>query len=148
MNAIDSVRFETVLCSEVSEHQLRPAAALRETNRVPKPGGGVVLSVPFFARLHEEPYDFYRYTEHGLTYLLGKGNFDVLELPRIGSVFGFAGHQISTALVGSTWHLPGIRRLELGLNAAFITVPFRWADRTLGSQKAPLGYVVVAERRR
>ena len=147
MNSIEADRFDTVLCSEVLEHLPRPAAALSEINRVLKPGGKLILSVPFFARLHEEPYDFFRYTEHGLTYLLEDNNFAVVELRPIGSVFGFAGHQISTAIVGSVWHLPGIRWLAFGVNAALVTIPFHFADRTLGSRKAPLGYVVVSERR-
>jgi len=147
MNAIQPARFETVLCSEVLEHLPRPAAALREINRILKPGGKLVLSVPFFARLHEEPFDFFRYTEHGLAYLLDEASFEVCDLCPIGSIFGFAGHQLSTVIVGSTWHIPGIRWAALCVNATLITLPFHLADLTLGSRKVPLGYVVVAQRR-
>jgi len=33
-----------------------------------------------FWHLHEEPRDFYRYTEHGLRYLLEKNGYEIAEL--------------------------------------------------------------------
>src|SRR4051812_31263469 len=67
--------FDTVLLSEVLEHLERPAAALSEIRRVLRPGGKLILTTPFVWPLHEEPRDFYRYTRHGLAYLIRDSRF-------------------------------------------------------------------------
>lgn len=146
MPQVESSRYDTVVCSEVLEHLPRPADALREIHRVLKPGGRIIVSVPYLSRLHEEPHDFYRYTRHGLTHLLEAAGFTVLELDRTGSVFSFLGHQASTLLVCSTWHVPLVRWMAFWLNAGLITVPCRAADRVFGSDRIPLGYVAIAEK--
>ena len=72
--------FETVLCTAVLEHLEEPAEAIGEMFRVLAGGGHLIMTVPFFWHLHEEPRDFYRYTNHGLRYLLEKNGFEIVEL--------------------------------------------------------------------
>lgn len=147
MPDVPSERYDTVFCSEVLEHVPLPCDALAELHRVLKPGGSLILTVPFLARLHDEPHDFYRYTRNGLRHLLETAGFRIDRLERTGSVFGFLGHQVSTVLVGTTWHLPFVRWLALAANAALVTFPCHWADRIAGSDLLPLGYVVTATRK-
>ncbi|MCX6113157.1 MAG: class I SAM-dependent methyltransferase [Proteobacteria bacterium] len=71
---------DTILCTDVLEHIERPWDAVKEMYRVLKPGGYLILTVPLFWHLHEEPRDFYRYTKHGLTYLLESSEFEIVEL--------------------------------------------------------------------
>lgn len=72
--------FQLVLCTEVLEHVPEPAAALSEFFRVLAPGGRLALTVPFVWELHELPHDYYRYTEPGLRYLIGKAGFVDVEI--------------------------------------------------------------------
>jgi len=72
--------FQTALLSEVLEHLEEPQAALRETFRLLAPGGKLILTTPFMWPLHEEPRDFFRYSPHGLRYLLEQAGFEVLEV--------------------------------------------------------------------
>ncbi len=146
MPSVESARYDTVICSEVLEHLPRPADALREIHRVLKPGGRIILSVPYLSRLHEEPHDYYRYTRHGLGHLLHAAGFTVLHLDRTGSIFSFLGHQASTLLVCGTWHVPVVRWAAFWMNVGLVTFPCRAADRLLGSDKIPLGYVAVAQK--
>ncbi len=57
-----SNHFEWVLCSEVLEHVDEPLRVVAEIFRVLRPGGNVVITVPFLFRLHEDPVDIGRYT--------------------------------------------------------------------------------------
>lgn len=75
-----------VICTAVLEHLEEPGLALQECQRVLRPGGVAILSVPFIWHPHEEPRDFYRFTTHGLRHLLTNAGFDVL---RIDPLAGF-----------------------------------------------------------
>ena len=145
MPAVGSRRFDTVVCSEVLEHVPSPADALAEIRRVLKPGGTLVLTVPYLSRLHDEPHDYFRYTRHGLRHLLEDGGFTVSEIERTGSMFSFVGHQISTLMVVAVWKIPLVRWVVFAVGAALITLPCRIADSILGTDRLPLGYVVVAK---
>ena len=68
--------FDFVVCTEVLEHLAEPAQALRELRRVLRRGGGLLITVPFVIELHEEPYDFFRYTPHALRHLLTETGFE------------------------------------------------------------------------
>jgi SAM-dependent methyltransferase len=74
---IEDGRFGFVLCTEVLEHVADPARVLGELHRVLEPGGGLLLTAPFVFELHEEPYDHWRYTNHGLRRLLTDAGFSV-----------------------------------------------------------------------
>jgi len=64
--------FNSILCTEVLEHLPEPLVALKEMHRVTKPGGILLLTVPLSEQLHEEPYDFYRFTKYALEHLLAQ----------------------------------------------------------------------------
>lgn len=66
---------DLVICTEVLEHLHTPSAAVAEMYRVLKPGGKIVITVPFVWPEHEAPVDFYRYTQWGVTHLLVSAGF-------------------------------------------------------------------------
>jgi SAM-dependent methyltransferase len=72
--------FDSALCTEVLEHLEEPSKAIRECWRVLKPGGKAVYTCPFIWHLHEEPRDFFRYSEHGLRYLFEYNGFKVINI--------------------------------------------------------------------
>jgi SAM-dependent methyltransferase len=147
MSSLDGASFDSVLCSEVLEHIAEPQRALQEIGRVVRPGGSLILTVPFLGRLHEEPVDFFRYTEHGLRSLLEKAGFEIESIEITGSIFSLLGHQVSSAFVVGAW-VPGLKWIALALNATAVVGPARLADALLGPlrRKLPLGYVVIARR--
>lgn len=148
MYTVTDASIDVVLCSEVLEHVAEPATALAEMARVLRPDGQLIVTVPFLGRLHEEPHDYYRYTEHGLRTLLDAAGFRLDRLEITGSVFSLLGHQVSTGIMLATWRFPVIRWLALAANVAFVVAPARTLDRLLGParRKLPLGYVATASR--
>lgn len=76
--------FDSLICSQVLEHVFNPGVFLGEMNRVLKPGGKLLLTVPFVWDEHEQPYDYARYSSFGLRDLLEKSGFKILKHKKIG----------------------------------------------------------------
>jgi SAM-dependent methyltransferase len=75
-------KFDAVVCFEVLEHVFNLEEVLAEIRRVLKPGGQLLVSIPFAWDEHEVPYDFARYTSYGITHLFEKSGFHVVELTK------------------------------------------------------------------
>lgn len=75
---IADASFDAVLCSQVLEHVFNPEAFLGEIRRVLRPGGRLLLAVPFLWDEHEQPRDFGRYSSFGLRALLERSGFEVI----------------------------------------------------------------------
>lgn len=80
----DDQSFDLVLLSDVLEHILDPLSVIKEVCRVLKVGGALVMNTPFLYWLHEEPYDFNRYTEHSLRAFAEKALLTVKKIEPIG----------------------------------------------------------------
>jgi SAM-dependent methyltransferase len=70
--------YDYIVCTEVLEHTLQPFDAIEEIYRVARPGGLLLLTVPFNFRIHGPLPDCWRFTEHGLRAILRR--WDILEL--------------------------------------------------------------------
>jgi len=82
--------FDTVLCLEILEHVKQPLDVLKEIYRVLKPGGILVLSAPQNYWLHNDPKDFYRFTQQGLIELVeGQAGFTIRYVHSLGGTREF-----------------------------------------------------------
>lgn len=82
--------FDTVIMSDVLEHLWSPKDALAEVRRVLKPGGVLLFNVPFYYWIHEEPHDYFRYTEYALGRMAMAAGLQVELLEPIGGVLASA----------------------------------------------------------
>lgn len=89
--------FDCALCMNVLEHVRRPEACLREIHRVLKPQGFVYVMVPLFARVHQAPHDYFRYTSFGIRYLLERTGFAVEYVQPVGGYFRVLANFLSRA---------------------------------------------------
>jgi SAM-dependent methyltransferase len=74
--------FDMILCLYVLEHVYELEDAVRGIHRALKPGGTAVIAVPHLYPYHDEPHDYWRFTEHSLRRLLAP--FGALEVRRRG----------------------------------------------------------------
>jgi SAM-dependent methyltransferase len=63
---------DVILCTEVLEHVFDVQTFLAEVQRCLRPGGTLLLTVPFAARWHYTPHDYWRFTPSSLNLLLSE----------------------------------------------------------------------------
>ena len=64
--------FDIVLCTNVLEHVFDFQIAIDNVHAALKSDGVAIIVVPAFYPLHDEPLDYWRFTEHALRKLLNK----------------------------------------------------------------------------
>ena len=107
--------FDGVWIQAVLEHVLDPPAVVAEIHRVLKPDGLVYADTPFLQQVHEQAYDFTRFTLSGHRWLFR--HFEEIDAGAVGGA--------GRALVWSIRYVA----LSLGLNtrmAALVALPFFW----------------------
>ena len=77
---VEDASVDLVLCTEALEHVREPAKFIAEAARVARPGGTILLTVPFAARWHFIPHDYWRFTPSGLRSLLEENGFTDVEV--------------------------------------------------------------------
>lgn len=90
--------FPFVLCTEVLEHVADWDQAFRNLFALTRPGGECLVTCPFFYRLHEEPYDYWRPTLHALTVAGRRAGFDVAIARKAGDSRDVLGTVLGTFL--------------------------------------------------
>jgi SAM-dependent methyltransferase len=87
-------RFDLVLLTQVLEHLPDPLGVLRELRRLLKRGGRLWLTCPLYYPEHEQPFDYYRYTQFGLRHLLTEAGFQIEEVTWLEGFAGTASFQL------------------------------------------------------
>ena len=138
--------FDTLILSDVLEHIPEPAKLWQEMHRIAAPQGKVIMNVPFYYPLHEEPYDYYRYSEHALRRFAQLAEFRILFLKPLGG-----SPEIITDMFAK--HLPFIPLVGPGLSLAVQCLAGACLKTGIGrrlseqtSRKLPFGYFLVAEK--
>jgi SAM-dependent methyltransferase len=91
---VDDATADTVLCTETLEHVLDSLGFLAEAKRSLRPGGRLILTVPFAARWHYVPFDYWRFTPSGLKYLLAESGFTKVKVYRRGNALTVACYKV------------------------------------------------------
>jgi SAM-dependent methyltransferase len=142
--------FDHVLCTEVLEHAARPDLLIAEMHRVLRPGGTLVATIPFSARVHHAPYDFHRFTNFQLQRMFAA--FDDMRIePRGNDVAVIAnklivlGMRLMRPNRGLVWRLPLVLAVAPVAGLFLVGAHIALAVRA-GSTDDPLGYAIEARR--
>lgn len=144
--------FNTVFCTQVLEHVYDHHALVKEAFRVLLPGGKIILTVPFTWELHEEPYDFFRISKHGLRELFEEAGFEVLFIKANGGKWA-AMFQMMINTVYSTFKYKTVKSKILKL--LFLELKFTWLinqfavwiDKRHPDNVWTLNYIVTATKK-
>lgn len=139
-------RFDHILCTEVLEHAENPVGLIAEMRRVLKPGGTLVVTVPFSARVHHAPHDYQRFTRYALATMFA--SFSDVEIDERGDDLAVIANKLIVVCMrlanpSRFWRMPlllvagPVACVALGL--AHLSLWFGW-----GSKADPLGYGVSA----
>lgn len=145
--------WDAVLCTEVLEHVADPELLVAEMKRVLRPGGILLITVPFAARVHHAPHDYRRFTKFGLEKLLS--GFASVEIVERGNDYGVIANKmvvLNARLLASREKIKLLYAVPLcglllgpialiALLVAHVTIYF-----ALGSPDDPLGYACVARK--
>ncbi|NCQ55982.1 MAG: class I SAM-dependent methyltransferase [Alphaproteobacteria bacterium] len=80
---LEDESFDCIVTTQVLEHVENLEDILGQTKRVLKPGGRLLVTVPFLYPVHGEPFDFRRFTTYGINKIL-EPDYDILEIRSIG----------------------------------------------------------------
>jgi SAM-dependent methyltransferase len=152
---IDDGAADAVLCTETLEHVFDSRGFLAEATRIIKPDGRLILTVPFSARYHYIPNDYWRFTPAGLERLLREAGFVDIQVFARGNAVTVAAYKTMALFLplllpqGAEGGVEknGRRLLGLALSPAFAAL----AAVGNASLRGPggddcLGYTVLARR--
>lgn len=132
---ISDQSLDIVFATQVIEHVTNPHVLVRECRRVLRPNGFLILSGPFFWPLHEEPYDFFRFTKYGFEQLLRDAGFSEWKILEDGG--DWAQMMLSVCLRLNKWLFP--LRCIVNIVGAVL-------DSVNRSTRLPANYTVLAKR--
>ncbi|MDP3927574.1 MAG: methyltransferase domain-containing protein [Bacteroidota bacterium] len=130
--------FDTAFSTQTIEHVGDFQDMVNEAFRLLKPGGHFIVSGPMYWPLHEEPYDFHRFTKHGFAHTLQKAGFTVVEIIPNGGKWALLGQVLIQTL--PVW-LTFPKALKWLHNKLFV-----WLDQKYFDPINTMNYVAIGRK--
>ena len=145
------IHFDSILCTQVLEHVFEHDKMMKEIYRVLKPGGRIILTVPFAWELHEEPYDFFRYTKHALKEMFERTGFKIDYIKANGgkwaAIYQLRNNVMYSSFKNKTFYNKLKKILFVELRLTQLRNHFAvWLDKKFRDEVFTLNYIVVAQK--
>ncbi len=138
--------FQAAINIVTLEHVPKPECVLREIARTLAPAAPLLVIVPHEWEVHQAPHDYFRYTRHGIAYLLQRAGMVEIEIRPVGGYFRLLARRL---LNGLQFFTGGIRWLGF-IPAALLVVPpallIPYLDFLDGERNFTLGYICTARK--
>jgi SAM-dependent methyltransferase len=134
--------FDACISIVTLEHVKEPASALGEIARSLKPGAHILLVVPHEWEVHQSPHDYWRFTRHGIRYLLEESGFQAIRIEPMGGLFRLLGRRLANGMQVVPLPLLPVAALLFALPALILPL-FDFLDR---NRDFTLGYICTARK--
>jgi ubiquinone/menaquinone biosynthesis C-methylase UbiE len=147
----ENEKFDAVICTEVLEHVQEFQYLIDEIYRTAKKNADVIVTIPWSARYHYIPYDYFRYTPSSLKTMFAQ--FSEITIKPRGTDFAVIGSKLIVLFFrglfpDKIWKyifLPLLILFSPVLIVAIIVAHLAILFK-LGSQDDPLGYTIVLKK--
>lgn len=129
---------DTILSTQTLEHVYDFQFYVRECHRLLKPGGILILTVPMQWRVHEAPYDYWRFTRYGVSELMARNDFNVISITPCGGICALVGQIVNN-------HLDVFRRGSKSIYR-FINCLALWLDRRFPDADETLLWMCLSQK--
>jgi ubiquinone/menaquinone biosynthesis C-methylase UbiE len=147
----DSEKFDAFLCTEVLEHVENYQKLTDEMYRILKRNGKGVVTIPWSARYHYIPWDFFRYTPSSLISIFKK--FSSVEIKPRGTDIAVIGSKMiviffRNLLPNKTWKwfLVPLWIIMSPILLAAVIISHISLILKIGSEDDPLGYTILVTK--
>lgn len=107
---VENNSYDAILCTEVFEHIPYPERAIREFQRILKPGGKLLITAPFSSLVHFAPYYYANgFSKYWYEKVLPENGFVIEELKSNGNYFQYLAQEIG--------RLPGVAKQYAKVNS-------------------------------
>lgn len=142
-----SESFDTVIATQLIEHLGHPGLFFAEVSRVLRPSSYLILTFPMTGPLHEEPHDYFRFTEHGVRVFCKDNGLNVERVEKMGGGWLTVGYLVRDFLyvdasVSRSWLGIRIFRFMGSMLYSF----FSFLDKRNLHPECPLNYLIVARK--
>jgi SAM-dependent methyltransferase len=149
--------FDAVVLMNVLEHVYENRGLVQNIGKILKPGGKLIITVPFLLKVHQAPFDFSRYTPYYLSQLAQEAGFNVEKLNGYYDTLYLLNESLGNLWLYSIGSRPAVQRF-LAKGLVFIIqrlinglgkLSEKGAIRPVSAEKnpAPVGYLVVLEKK-
>jgi SAM-dependent methyltransferase len=134
--------FDACISIVTLEHVQRPGTVVREMARTLAPGGRILLVTPFEWEEHQQPHDYFRFTQFSLELLMKQAGLSDIAISPVGGIFRL----LSRRLLNALQFFPG----PLMFVAALFLVPpalvLPWFEPLDRKKNFTLGYICTARK--
>ncbi len=143
--------FDAIISTQVFEHVENPEQAATEVGRVLRKDGYLLITVPQWNELHEEPHDYWRYTRYGLVALFERHDLKLISIDQRGGYFSTRA-QMAMRFYIDVFHLhnhPWGGRIASKIFALWGRLAI-WRDRrdhSVANRKHTIGWCAVFQKK-
>ena len=136
--ALECQSVDTVLSTQTLEHVYDFRSYLAECRRLLRPGGNLILTVPMQWRMHEVPFDYWRFTKYGVISALNEQGFEIIHISKCGGAWALLGQLMNSHLAENQ---RGSKLLFWTTNRIAL-----WLDKKFPDTEETIGWMCIAKR--